>query len=149
MGLLGNGECVDFTFIGAFEHADRLSVEDFPVRDLSVGTSGEQLRFFWVVENLLEQSRFEQTNQSRESLQIPNDARAIRTRTHSLFVVTLRLDRPHASAMFFHRCFHDLRLSTDLPNTNLSFRTTRNNSTKQHQISQYILISIETIFEGK
>jgi len=75
--FLGDSQGIDFTSLRAIESSDVLSIEAVPVSDLPVGASGENLGLVGVIEHLLEHCRFEETDKSGVSLEIPNNGRAI------------------------------------------------------------------------
>ena len=59
-------------------------------------------------------------------LKVPYNARTIATGRDCLRVVFADLDRPHSASMLFQRDLHHLRLFGDSPNTDLTFRASRN-----------------------
>ena len=121
LAFLGDGECVDFAFVGALEHADGLSVKGGPVGDFPVGASGEELTLLGMVKHLLEEGGFEQAHDPGEALEVPDDATAVGGGGDCLVVVPPDLDRPDSASVFLERGLHDLGLLPDFPHPHFSF----------------------------
>lgn len=126
--FVSDSKGVDFGIFRSVQHSDGLSIVCIPVGDFSVGPSGQKLAFIRVEDDLLEQGGLEEGQDSGEVLEVPNDARAVGGGTDSLLVVFLDLDRPDSSSMLFHGSFHGLGLLSDLPDSDLAFHASRDDS---------------------
>mmetsp|Transcript_49976 Transcript_49976/g.128619 ORF Transcript_49976/g.128619 Transcript_49976/m.128619 type:complete len:401 (-) Transcript_49976:589-1791(-) len=92
---------------------------------LPVSTASEELTFVGVIKDRLEKRRSKETVISRKTRHVPDDARAVRTGTHTLGVVCTHANVIHGGLVLFHGGNHYARLLGDLPHTHLSiFATT-------------------------
>lgn len=119
--------CVQL-FLWAFNRSDDCAIVLFPVSDLSVGTSCQNLIFFVVKKGLLESCWFEQAKESCVIFQVPNNTWSVTACWNSLWVVFVDLDWPNTASVFFQWGFHDLSLLGDSPNSDLTFSTAWNDS---------------------
>lgn len=122
---LSDGESVDFTSLRAIEHADSLAVEAVPVGNLTVRASRQHLRLIRVVEDLLEHARFKHAHHASVVHNVPDDGRAIIRGRNSLGIIVVDFDGRNSRAMLFHGTFHNLSLSADPPNADLTLLATR------------------------
>ena len=91
--LSGDGKCVDLSFFTSVEHTDCFSVERGPVGDFFVGTCGEELGFFGVVDDgLLEVGFFDGVHTS-EGLEIPYNPGSISGYGYCVLIVAFDLKR--------------------------------------------------------
>lgn len=74
LACFSDSQGVDFTSFRAVKHSDGLSIKAVPVSDLSVATSGEDLRLIWMIENLLEHGGLEEAHDSGVVDDIPDNA---------------------------------------------------------------------------
>ena len=74
---LGDSKGIDLASLRAIEHSDGLTIEAVPVGNLSVATSGQNLRLIGMVQNLLEHGGFEEAHDPGASHNVPNDSRTI------------------------------------------------------------------------
>jgi len=123
-----DGESVDFSRGGGIEHADGLAIEAVPVGDLAVRSGGQELRLIWVEDDLLELGRFKEALQSDVLEEVPDDAGSVVRGRHSLGVVSGHLNVGDSSSVLLKRALHDLGLSADSPEADLTFHASRNDS---------------------
>lgn len=121
------GQGVDLSGIGTIEHSNGLSVEAIPVGNLSVTSGGEHLRFVWMIEHLFEHGGLEEAHHSGVVNDVPNDGRTIIRRGDSLSILLVDLNIRHSSSVFLKGSLHDLGLSTDSPDSDLSLHASRDN----------------------
>lgn len=81
-----------------------------------------------MIHHLFEHSWFKEANASSESLQVPNDAWSIWWSRDSHLVIPLDFNVIDSGSVLFKRSFHSLCLSSNFPDSNLSFHTSRDNS---------------------
>ena len=74
-----------------------------------------------MVNDLLKQRGLEQTYNSMERLDVPDDARAVGTGRHCLVVVLSDLNGPDTSSVLLHGRFHDLALLAELEDSHFAF----------------------------
>lgn len=79
-----------------------------------------------MVEDLLEHARFKHAHDSGVVHNIPDDSRAIIRGGDGLSISVVDLDGRDSGAMLLHGTLHNLSLSTDSPNADFTFLTTRN-----------------------
>ena len=77
LSRLGDGKGIDLTSLRAIEHSNGLTIEAVPVGNLSVATSGQNLRLIGMVQNLLEHGGLEEAHDSGAGNDIPNDGGTI------------------------------------------------------------------------
>lgn len=127
LSWLSDGQSVNFSCLWSIKHSNCLTVIAVPVSDLSIAASGEYLWLIWVIKNLLEHGWLEEAHHSSIVNDIPDDAGAIVWRRNSLSVLTINFDIWNSLSMFLQGSIHYLCLSTDSPNTNFTFHTSRDN----------------------
>ena len=120
-------ESIQFSFLGSVNLANNLTIELLPISDLAVTASGQKLILVRMEDNLFEQRRFEQADDSAVAIQIPDNAATVAARADCLIVVLADLNRPDSSTVFLERGLHRLGLLADLPNTHLAFAASRKN----------------------
>mmetsp|Transcript_64175 Transcript_64175/g.88776 ORF Transcript_64175/g.88776 Transcript_64175/m.88776 type:complete len:357 (-) Transcript_64175:969-2039(-) len=126
--LIEDGKGVKLTILGTIEHTNGLAVEAVPVGNLAVGTTSQKLRFIGMVNNLFEHSRFEKTKNSSVILDVPNDAGTIITGRDSLTIIGADSNVRNTATVLLEGSLHNLGLSTDLPDADLTFHTTRDDA---------------------
>lgn len=122
---LSDSKSVDLTSLRAIEHSDSLTVEAVPVGNLTVRAGGEDLRLIGVVEDLLEHAGLKHTHDTSVVHDVPDDSRTIIRGRDGLGITVVDLDGRNSGAVLFHGTFHNLSLSPDSPDTDLTFLATR------------------------
>jgi len=120
-----DGESVDLSSRRSVEHADGLSIEAIPVGDLAVRTSSKDLRLIGVIEDGLEHGGLEQAHDTSVRLDVPNNARAIVRGGYGVGIRFVDLNIRDSSSVFLEGSLHNLSLSSDSPDSNFSFHTSR------------------------
>ena len=100
---------------------DGTPVENSPVGDFAIGSSGDDLSFIGVIADLLEESGLEEALVSCEGLQVPDDARAIGAARDGLGVGRGDLDAPDSVSVLLDRGLHVLSGLPDAPHSDLPF----------------------------
>ena len=118
---------IDFSSFGSIKHSDGLTIEAIPVSDLSVWASGQNLRFIWVVEDLLEHGWLEQAHNSGVVDDIPDNAWTIIGCWNGLGVLLVDFDVWDSTSVFLKWALHDLSLSTNSPHSDFTFHTSGDN----------------------
>ena len=80
-----------------------------------------------MIKNLLEHGGLKQAHASSVVDDVPNDGGTIIRGGNSLSVVLVDLDVRDSSSVLLERSLHDLSLSTNSPDSDFTFHTTRNN----------------------
>ncbi len=89
----GDGKCVDLSFLTSVKHTDCFSIERGPVGDFFVGTCGEELGFFGVVDNRLLEVGFFDGVHTSECLEIPYNPGSISRYGYCVLIVAFDLKR--------------------------------------------------------
>ena len=126
--LSKDGKGVKLMGVRAVEHADGLTIIAVPVGNLAIRAGSQELRLVWVVHDLFEHGRFEEAHDTVGGNNVPNNARSVIRSGNSLGIGGVDANIRDTTTVLLKGGLHDLSLVADLPDTDLTLHTSRDDA---------------------